>query len=68
MSGLRFPILVTIMILILLLFGVATCRPASGVPATKPIARPAVSAACNLPPYQHVSEFDNLDSCVYTGF
>jgi hypothetical protein len=68
MSGLRFPIVVTIAILVLLLLGVATCRPSSGVPATKPIARHVVSAVCNLPPLAHVSELDNLAPNVYTGF
>ena len=68
MSGLRFPIVVTIAILLLLLLGVATCRPSSGVPATAPIAQPAVSAACNLPPLAHVSELDNRAPNVYTGF
>jgi hypothetical protein len=68
MSGLRFPIVVTIVILLLLLFGVATCRPSSSVPAGKPIARPVVSATCNLPPLAHVSELDNRAPNVYTGF
>jgi hypothetical protein len=68
MSGLRFPILVTIVILILLLFGVATCRPSSGAPAMAPIAQPAAYATRNLPPCQHVSEFDNRAPNVYTGF
>jgi hypothetical protein len=68
MSGLRFPILVTIVILILLLFGVATCRPSSGAPAAAPIAQPAADAACNLMPLEHVSELDNRASRVYTEF
>ena len=68
MSGLRFPILVTIMILLLLLLSVATCRPSSGAPAAAPIAQPAVDALRNLPPLAHVSEFDNRAPNVYTGF
>ena len=68
MSGLRFPIVVTIAILILLLLGVATCRPSSGVPAIAPIAQPAADATRNLPPLEHVSEFDNRAPNVYTGF
>jgi hypothetical protein len=68
MRGLRFPILVTIVILLLLLLGVATCRPSNGVPTTAPVAQPALDAACNLPPLEHVSEFDNRAPKVYTGF
>jgi len=68
MRGFRFPILVTIVILLLLLLGVATCRPSSGVPAAAPIAQPALDAACNLPSLAHVSELDNRASNVYTGF
>jgi hypothetical protein len=68
MSGLRFPILVTILILLLLLFGVATCRPSSGAPAAAPIAQPALDARCNLPSLAHVSEFDKRAPNVYTGF
>jgi len=68
MSGLRFPILVTIVILLLLLLGVATCRPSSGVPAAAPIAQPALGAGRNLPSLAHVSEFDNRAPNVYTGF
>jgi len=68
MSGLRVPILVTIAILLLLLLGVATCRPSSGAPAAPPIAQPATDATSNLPPIEHVSEFDNRAPNVYTGF
>jgi len=68
MSGLRVPILVTIVILLLLLLGVATCRSSSDVPAAAPIAQPALDAACNLPSLAHVSEFDNRAPNVYTGF
>ena len=72
MSGLRFPILVTIVILLLLLLGVATCRPSSGAPAAAPaaapIAQPALDAVCNLPSLAHVSEFDNRAPNVYIGF
>jgi hypothetical protein len=68
MSGLRFPILVTIVILILLLFGVATCRPSSGAQVIAPVTQPAVDATRNLPPLEHVSEFDNRAPNVYTGF
>jgi len=68
MSGLRIPILVTIVILLLLLLSIATCRPSSGVPAAAPIIQPALDAACNLPSLAHVSEFDNRAPNVYTGF
>jgi hypothetical protein len=68
MSSVRFPILVTIVILLLLLLGVATCQPSSGVPAAAQIAQPALDAVCNLPPLEHVSEFDNRTARVYTGF
>lgn len=68
MSGLRFPIVVTIVILILLLFGVATCRPASGAQAVAPVAQPVLDATRNLPRLTHVSEFDNRAPNVYTGF
>ena len=68
MSGLRVPILVTIAILLLLLFGVATCRPASSMPAAAPIVRPAVDAVGNGPSLEHFSEFDNRAPNVYTGF
>ena len=68
MSGLRFPILVTIMILLLLLLSVATCRPSSGAPAMTPVAQPAADARRNLPPLEHVSEFDSRAPNVYTGF
>ena len=68
MKGLRFPILVTIVILLLLLLGVATCRPSSTLPAAAPFVQSAVNAVCNLPPLEHVSEFDNRAPNVYTGF
>ena len=68
MKGLRFPILVTIVILLLLLLGVATCRPSSSMPAAAPNAQPALDAVCNFPPLEHVSEFDNRAPNVYTGF
>jgi len=68
MSGLRIPILMTIVILLLLLLSVATCRPSSGVPAAAPLAQPAVDAVRNLPSLAHVSEFDNRAPNVYTGF
>ena len=68
MKGLRFPILVTIVILLLLLLGVATCQPSSSMPAAAPIAQPTVDALCNLPLFDHISEFDNRAPNVYTGF
>ena len=68
MSSVRFPIVVTIVILLLLLLGVATCQPSSSMPAAAPIAQPVVNAVCNLPPLEHVSEFDNRTYRVYTGF
>ena len=55
MSGLRIPILMTIVILLLLLLSVATCRPSTGVPAAAPIIQPALDTVCNLPPLKHVS-------------